>query len=248
MIKKLGIGIAFIASLANLYDMEVDAQKAKSEEIDHVKDLPNEVLAHIVSYVTGLREEQTVSGESKHNTLEKGLKEAKKDITSLSLTNKRLKELLDATNKKSWLHGQYKCELCPEEKPYTTAFYNALALHKLQKHICDKHICDKCNKAFTQYSYLIDHKRIHTGENPYKCDQCDRAFVTSSSFNKHKRIHAQDKPYICAICARAFVIRSDLNTHMHIHKQGNTYKRKLTLLQIAGNGRLGFFMEDYSDI
>jgi hypothetical protein len=140
MIKKLGIGIIFVISAVNLYGMEMQdpmetkIKKEESDEVGHIKEMPHEVLAHIVRYVTGLRVPQTVSAKSEYDTLKKGLEEAKKDINSLTLTDKYFKQLLDSTNKESWLHKQYKCELCQGEKPYTTAFYNALELHKLQIH------------------------------------------------------------------------------------------------------------------
>ncbi|NXR58441.1 ZN765 protein, partial [Rhadina sibilatrix] len=43
-------------------------------------------------------------------------------------------------------------------------------LHNAQK----PHKCSKCEKSFSQRSYLICHWRIHTGERPYKCGECGK--------------------------------------------------------------------------
>lgn len=50
------------------------------------------------------------------------------------------------------------------------------------------HTCEFCNRRFNESSNLIKHRRIHTGQRPYKCTFCGKDFTQSSNLNVHKRI------------------------------------------------------------
>jgi len=47
--------------------------------------------------------------------------------------------------------------------------------------------CDICNKVFSRKYDLIRHRRIHTGDTPYKCKICGAGFTRSDHRDRHIR-------------------------------------------------------------
>ncbi|XP_028632200.1 zinc finger protein 120-like [Grammomys surdaster] len=106
----------------------------------------------------------------------------------------------------------------------------------------------QCGKAFAKNSHLLRHKRVHTGEKPYKCNQCGKDFARHSSLQRHKRIHTGEKPYECNQCGsllyhqkthtgekpygcnecgKAFIHHS----HLHMHKRTHTGEKPFQCTQ-----------------
>ena len=57
--------------------------------------------------------------------------------------------------------------------------------------------CDVWKKNFKTKSYLKVHKRVHTGEKPFKCDFCDKSFIVKGSLTKHILVHSGIREFQC---------------------------------------------------
>lgn len=90
-------------------------------------------------------------------------------------------------------------------------------MQHLKTHEAKQWECDICSKMFTTKYFLKKHKRLHSGEMPYKCNICNKTFTFQQSYHKHRLYHKDDKPHTCTTCGRSFKELSTLHNHERIH-------------------------------
>ncbi|XP_026004638.1 zinc finger protein ZFMSA12A-like isoform X1 [Astatotilapia calliptera] len=77
--------------------------------------------------------------------------------------------------------------------------------------------CTQCGKCFIYKYELLEHQRLHTGENPYKCSQCGKAFRRSSDLSSHRRTQCRKAAYICIKCGKSFQSMQEKCRHHCVH-------------------------------
>ena len=61
----------------------------------------------------------------------------------------------------------------------------ALMDHEYTAHKASYKSCEYCGRKFKMKQHLDNHRRLHTGEKPYRCQQCDLRFTTQGALNYH---------------------------------------------------------------
>ncbi|XP_058803381.1 zinc finger protein 184-like isoform X2 [Phymastichus coffea] len=108
--------------------------------------------------------------------------------------------------------GNYICPTCGKSFKKEHQVTQHIKIHDTKQFECDI-----CSKMFTTKYFLKKHKRLHSGEMPYKCNICDKTFTFQQSYHKHRLYHKDDKPHTCNTCGRSFKELSTLHNHERIH-------------------------------
>ena len=112
------------------------------------------------------------------------------------------------------LHGEFKrypCENCSRVFHDSAV----LQKHIRTQHVGARaHACPECGKTFQTSSGLKQHTHIHSSVKPFQCEVCLKAYTQFSNLCRHKRMHADCRLQIkCNKCGQAFSTVTSLAKH-----------------------------------
>lgn len=108
---------------------------------------------------------------------------------------------------------RYICESC--KKVFTDP--SNLQRHIRSQHIgARSHACVECGKTFATSSGLKQHQHIHSSVKPFRCEVCCKAYTQFSNLCRHKRMHINCRMQIkCDKCQHPFPTVAALTKHKH---------------------------------
>lgn len=87
-----------------------------------------------------------------------------------------------------------------------------------------------CGKEFKYHGYLSVHKRIHTGDMPFRCKLCPKEFIVASSLQQHlKHNHRNKKKRTVSINAPLSDDQNDSTTKLNTEKCTNVSEVQKTV-------------------
>ncbi|XP_044011253.1 zinc finger protein 2 homolog isoform X2 [Aphidius gifuensis] len=130
--------------------------------------------------------------------------------------------------------GMYKCSVCDcqfktmsdikkHRKQHTkNEIFESIKKKNINKPI---HQCNICLRIFTKYTLLLNHERIHNGEQiKFECDKCGKKLSSKNSLKYHIRsVHTTERPHICQYCDDSFVSKYSKLIHERVHTGERPY-------------------------
>ncbi|KAL0610039.1 Paternally-expressed gene 3 protein [Plecturocebus cupreus] len=131
------------------------------------------------------------------------------------------------------IHAREYLVECKDQE-YEEAFMPSPTFSELQKiYGKDKfYECRVCKETFLHSSALIEHQKIHFGDDKDNDRERERerergeAFMSSSTLNEFQKMYGKEKVYECKVCGETFLHSSSLKEHQKIHTRGNPFENK----------------------
>ena len=123
----------------------------------------------------------------------------------------------------------FTCELCDVSVKTEALLKRHMARHTNVKN----EVCQVCGRSFRVRSDLLRHMVRHdSSKRTFKCEQCGKAFFEDQKLKQHRRIHTGDKPFKCHLCTYKCAVKGNLTKHLKTHESrgdgysGRAYRRK----------------------
>ncbi|XP_015036079.2 transcription factor hamlet isoform X1 [Drosophila pseudoobscura] len=89
------------------------------------------------------------------------------------------------------------------------------------------HPCPECGKTFGTSSGLKQHQHIHSSVKPFACEVCFKAYTQFSNLCRHKRMHATCRMQIkCTKCNQSFSTVTSLSKHKKFCDSTGSYRNQ----------------------
>ena len=84
---------------------------------------------------------------------------------------------------------------------------------------CRWSTCKPKNGPFKARYKLINHVRVHTGEQPFICSECNKRLAKSENRKIHMRLHTGERPFECPYtrCKKKFTTSSERKKQTVVH-------------------------------
>ena len=108
--------------------------------------------------------------------------------------------------------GPHKCTKCGKSWESSAHLTKHIRTHTKEKTF--KCSWTGCIRKYSQIGDLTRHIDIvHKKVKKYKCSDCGKVFGLLQKLTRHRRIHTGEKPYKRNVCGRGFVNRSNMKRH-----------------------------------
>ena len=85
----------------------------------------------------------------------------------------------------------------------------------------------KIHKTFKHFSMIsLSTKKKRKKEKRHTCDECGSLFGMATTLLQHKRVHMQDKPFKCHLCPKQFTQRLNLKKHLENYATEEEHKER----------------------
>ncbi|CAF0930104.1 unnamed protein product [Didymodactylos carnosus] len=111
------------------------------------------------------------------------------------------------------------------------------------------HPCTECGKTFATSSGLKQHMHIHSSVKPFQCEVCFKAYTQFSNLCRHKRMHADCRTQVkCRFCGQTFSNSAALNKHRRFCGDVSSYPNETQKSSLLNKEQLNNWLWNSSNL